>query len=91
MKHTITVQQGQTLADVAVQEYGTVEVMADIAILNNLPAHHMAEPGTLLRLPDINPAPGMAQRVKAQGIQPASRTNRDEFRVFSSVFDTTFA
>lgn len=91
MKHTVTLQQGQTLADIAIQEYGTIEVLMDIAILNGLGADASLPTGTVIRLPDLNPEPRMAERVKAQAIQPATDPLADHFRIFAGTFDKTFA
>ncbi|MBQ8282417.1 MAG: hypothetical protein IJZ01_02440 [Paraprevotella sp.] len=91
MEHTVIIQQGQTLADIAIQEYGTIEALMPIALINSLPADATPAPDTTIRLPDINPAPATAERVKAQAIQPATAPMGDDYRVFALQFAPQFA
>lgn len=90
MKHTVTAQARQTLADIAIQEYGTLEALAPIIKLNPMPAHQALEAGTTVRLPDIDPAPAIRRRCQAEAVSPATALTPGMLRTFSPTFSPTF-
>lgn len=85
----VTVKDGQTLADIAVQEHGTWEAALDIAIENGVSLTDQPEAGAKLRLPEGAKANRvMASYCKAHEVSPA--TARDEsgtrLRIFGEEF-----
>ena len=48
----VTVKDGQTLADIAVQEHGTWEAALDMAMENGVSLTDTLEAGRTLRLPE---------------------------------------
>lgn len=89
----VTVKDGQTLADVAVQECGTWEAALDIALKNGVSLTDSQAAGTRLRLPDgVTENRVMKSYCKAHDVSPA--TERDEsgvkLRIFSGEFTKAF-
>lgn len=86
-------KDGQTLADVAVQECGTWEAALDIALKNGLSLTDSVAAGTKLGLPeDVTENRVMKSYCKARDVSPA--TERDEsgvkLRIFSEEFTKAF-
>lgn len=46
------VKDGQTLADIAIQEFGSLDALADIAMINGMAMTEVPDAGTVLQLPD---------------------------------------
>lgn len=69
----VIVFPGQTLADIAVQEYGTVEALPLIASANNLPMSADVEAGTELECPEKVYDLYLMNYAKVNNIKPATR------------------
>lgn len=82
------VKDGQTLADVAIQEYGSWEAMIDIARENNLSMTEVPNAGTELTMPDATWNRTMQNYCKSNDVSPA--TARDQGNVRLSIFDQEF-
>ena len=50
---TVTVLNGQTIFDIAIQSCGNVELAYDIALLNDIDVFSYPQPGTTLKVPDV--------------------------------------
>lgn len=70
---SVVVMAGQTLADVAVQEYGTIEALPLIAESNDIPMSADIEPGTRLECPEKTFDKYLQNYVKVNKIKPATR------------------
>lgn len=83
-----TVKDGQTLADVAIQEYGSWEAMIDIARENNMSMTEVPNAGTELTMPDATWNRTMQNYCKNNDVSPA--TARDQGNVRLRIFDEEF-
>lgn len=81
-------KDGQTLADVAVQEYGAWEALTEIAKLNNVSMTDVLDAGELLTLPDGTWNRAMESYCKANRVSPA--TARDSGGISMRIFDEQF-
>lgn len=84
-----TVKDGQTLADIAIQEFGTLEALPDLARVNSLSMSDVPSPGTVLALPETTYNLTMQRYCKAHDVSPA--TARDESGVSWGVFTSQFS
>lgn len=85
----VTVKDGQTLSDIAVQEYGTCEAALEIAMRNGLSLTDTPGAGTILRLPDkATENRVMATYCKAHGVSPA--TAKGESGRLAHIFTENF-
>lgn len=84
----VTVKDGQTLADIAIQEFGTVDALPDLARVNSLAMSDIPTVGALLILPDKSYNVTMQQYCKAHDVSPA--TARDESGISWGVFTKQF-
>ena len=82
------VKDGQTLADIAVQEFGTLEAITDIAVMNGIGVSDVPDAGTVLLLPDRVYDRVMQEYCKVNGVSPA--TVRDMSGVRLSIFSEQF-
>ena len=83
-----TVKDGQTLADVAIQEYGSWEAMIAIARENNVSMTEVPNAGTALSMPDASWNRTMQHYCKNNAVRPA--TARDQSNVRLRIFDEEF-
>ena len=83
-----TVKDGQTLADVAIQEYGSWEAMIAISRENGISMTEVPNAGTELTMPDANWNRTMQNYCKSNDVSPA--TARDHGNVRLSIFDEEF-
>lgn len=83
-----TVKDGQTLADVAIQEYGSWEAMIAIARENNISMTEIPDAGTELTMPDASWNRTMQNYCKNNDVSPA--TARDQSNVRLRIFDEEF-
>jgi hypothetical protein len=89
MGQTVTLRDGQTLFDVAIQEYGTTEAAVDIAWQNDLSLTDAVAAGTLLSMPrGLTVNRTMQVWCREQGVSPA--TARDAGGVTTGVFTPEF-
>lgn len=82
MPNTVTVHQGQCLADIAIQHCGDMTAIFEIAELNGLEITALVEPGSQLEVPDpYDPAlvkylaernhiPATGDAVEAETVRP---------------------
>ncbi len=86
------VKEGQTLMDIAIQEYGTCEVALDIAHLNNMSVTDIPATGKELILPDRVYNRAMMQHCKNNDVSPATADDNSNInlRVFTEQFTTEF-
>jgi len=82
------VKDGQTLADVAVQEFGSVEAMIAIAYKNNISMTEVPAAGTELVMPDSTWNKSMQNYCKNNDVSPA--TARDQSGIHLRIFDERF-
>ena len=87
----VTVRRRQTLSDVCLQVYGTIEGIIALARENNLSGELVA--GTVLQCPDVTYDNYMQDYVRKNGIIPATAYNgRGEIsqRIFTEQFTEEF-
>lgn len=88
----VTVLSNQTLTDVAIQVYGSVEGVFELARENGLQVTDRIEPGRVLEYQAskvINKQ--IVQYYAVQGISPATAFDKDlDSRIFDETFDLTF-
>lgn len=83
-----TVKDGQTLADIAIQEYGSWEAMMSIAQKNGISITDVPEPGTALTIPDGTWNMVMQSYCKNNDVSPA--TARDNGNIRLRIFGEEF-
>ena len=86
-------KDGQTLLDVAVQEYGTWEAALDVAAANGLSLTQVPAAGTPLQLPDGAKANRVtAEYCRTNGVSPATAYDSDgtRLRIFGEEFTREF-
>lgn len=88
----VIAKDGQTMADIAIQEYGSLEAVMEIARLNGMSVSETPGVGRTLKLPEGSWNKAMAGWCKAHGVSPA--TERDEsgvkLRIFTEEFSEEF-
>ncbi len=90
----VVVKDGQTLADIAIQEYGTIDAQPDLAMVNGLSVSETLETGMTLTLPDKVYDRRMQGYCKDHGIRPATqrdRTDATALRIFTKEFTKQFS
>lgn len=85
-------KDGQTLSDIAIQEYGSLEAVMELARVNGMSVTEVPSAGRVLTLPDGNWNKAMASWCKAHDVSPA--TARDDSgerdRIFTKEFTEEF-
>lgn len=87
------VKDGQTLADMAIQEYGALEAVVQIAIDNGMSVSDVPQAGTILHLHDKTYNRVMHDYCRAHSVQPATQRGYDTSasnRIFNEVFNDIF-
>lgn len=86
------VKDGQTLADVAVQEYGSWEAMIAIAYKNGISMTEIPAAGTELTMPDAVWNRTVQGYCKSNDVSPATARDMSGFRlrIFSAEFKDSF-
>ena len=69
----VKARAGQTLADIAIQEYGTLEAAMELARVNGLSLTDIPVPGSGIQLPDKVFDRAMARHCKEAGVSPATQ------------------
>ncbi len=72
---TVTVLNNQSLWDIAIQEYGTVEAVFELAQANGLSVTDTLTAGQVLNVPEVDPAltqPEIVDYYRRNGIRPAT-------------------
>lgn len=85
----VEVKDGQTLADIAIQEYGSLEALP---AANAIGMTDTLEAGSRLQLPDISFNRLIQQYCKANDVSPATERGMTDvkLRVFSGEFSPQF-
>ncbi len=94
MPNRVTIREGQSIWDVALQEFGTIEPARAILALNGYVIGQDIPVGTLLDLPPVDGSDERVQLVKALGVEPATgdlSLSPSPTGAFSSGFSTGFA
>lgn len=88
----VKVKSGQTLFDVAIQEFGTWEAAVDIAHINDMSVTEVPNTGSVLLLPDKVYNRTMMQHCKNNEISPATADDNSgiNLRIFTEQFTTEF-
>lgn len=88
----ITVKDGQTLADIAIQEYGSLEALPALALANGMAVSDIPTPGASLTLPDTTSGRSMQQYCKAHDVSPATARDGSQrsWGIFTRQFQTQF-
>lgn len=87
-----TVSDGQTLADIAVQQYGALEAVVRLAMDNGMAVSEAPPAGTRLRLHDGEYNRPMRRYCQAHGMAPATLRGDggQRARIFNETFNDTF-
>lgn len=86
----VTVLSGQSLADIAIQVYGSMEAVFTLALENGISVTDDLEPGQILFFSDENmPDKGIARHYAVNKIFPATSFAAG-MGVFDNSFDFTF-
>jgi hypothetical protein len=88
----VKVKDGQTLADIAVQEYGSMAAAMELARLNGLALTDIPTPGSGLQLQDAVYDRTMADYCKVNGVSPATQrdTSGVKLRIFTEEYTKEF-
>lgn len=89
----VKVKDGQTLADIAIQEYGVLEAVVQIAVDNGMSVSDVPQAGTMLHLHDKTYNRVMHDYYRAHSVQPATQRGYDTSasnRIFNEVFNDIF-
>ena len=87
---TVVVMAGQTMADIAIQEYGALEAVFDIAVENQLYITSRLQDGSTLRLPDVTYDAKRQNFCALNSIMPATEVQGGDCGVFSAEFTKEF-
>lgn len=87
---TVTVLEGQSLLDIALQELGSLEGAYNLAVLNGLSLTDSLAAGMLLQLPDVVDK-RIVNYYSERNIRPATMFDPvTKQRIFDDTFDFTF-
>lgn len=90
----VKVRDGQTLADIAVQEYGAIEALPALALANGRSMTGTLRAGDVLTLPDKVYNRLMRGYCKAHDVRPATQRDRSDetlLRIFTKEFTKEFS
>lgn len=87
-----TVKDGQTLADIAIENFGSWEAMIEIGRQNGISMTELPDAGTELAMPDAEWNRMMANWCKSNDVSPATARGGSRLRlgVFTEVFTKEF-
>ena len=89
----ITVKNNQTLADIAIQEYGTIEGVFLLAQANDISPTELLKTGQQLTRPDAVLNKEMENYCRKNGVSPATAQTADspiKLRIFTEQFTQQF-
>ncbi len=88
----VTVKDGQTIADIAIQEYGSLAAVVDLAKVNGWAVTDIPPVGTELALPDVEYNRSMKVYCKANEVEPATERDTSGLRlgIFTEEFTQEF-
>lgn len=72
---TVSVIANQNLADIAVQEFGSIDAVFDIALANDISITSSLSPGTTLLIPEVSYEVEIAQYFKGINKKISTNTN----------------
>lgn len=81
---------GQTMADIAIQEYGALEAVFDIAVQNKLSVTSVLQDGCTLMLPEVTYDAKKQNFCTLNKIRPATEVQGGDCGVFSIEFTKEF-
>lgn len=87
------VQAGQTLLDIAIQEYGTIEAASMLAKTNDISITDTLQAGQILEMPEKVYNSELADYCQRNSVCPAtseSNSNAIRLRIFSEQFTEQF-
>lgn len=88
MENKVTALAGQTLADIAVQETGTLESIFDLAMANNGGITDIPLPGAKLVVPETTAkVREIANYYRARNIRPVTRIEVESGTVDQDLFE----
>lgn len=86
---TVTVKNGQTMSDIAIQEYGDLSAVFLIAEENDISPSDNLTAGTVLRLPDVVVNKEMQDYCRNNDVSPATEVTVDSdiwLKIFTGQF-----
>lgn len=88
----VKVKDGQTVADISIQEYGSVKAAMELAKANGMSITDIPAPGSELRLQDVVYDKTMADYCKANGVSPATQRDASgvRLRIFTDEYTKEF-
>ena len=89
----VIVKPRQTMADMAIQVYGDIRAVVDIALNNGLSVTGDLLAGTVLHCPDVEYDRYLQNYVRKNAISPATETGRAgeiRLRIFTEEFTKEF-
>lgn len=88
----VKVKDGQTLADISIQEYGSMEAAMELARANGMSITDIPAPGSELQLQDAVYDKTMADYCRANGVSPATQrdTSGLKLRIFTEEYTKEF-
>ncbi len=86
------VKDGQTLADIAIQEYGSLSAVVELAKANGMAITDVPGAGAELSLPEKTYNKGMQNYCKANEVEPATERDTSGLRlgIFTEEFTKEF-
>lgn len=88
----VTVKDGQTLADIAIQEYGSLQAVVGLAQANGMAITDIPDAGREIILPDKTYNRAMQTYCKANEVEPATERDTSGLRlgIFTEEFTKEF-
>lgn len=77
----VTVQERQTLADIAIQVYGDIRAAVAIATANHISVTAELSAGMMIECPDISLNPYMQDYVRKNSLTPATELSDKEKQI----------
>lgn len=74
---TVTVLNNQSLNDLAIQEYGSIDGVMQLAVANGLSITDALKPGQVLEVPDFDGSADTVRYYKANALKPSSAVAED--------------
>ena len=87
---TVVVVDGQTMADIAIQEFGSLEAVGDMARVNGIPVTGTLIDGEVLKLPDNEYNAKMRKFCALNAVKPATEQENGGKGVFGTEFSNEF-
>lgn len=88
---TTSAKNGQTWADLAVEHYGTLEAVVDLAAANGAAVSDTPPVGTGIMLPPSTSRPAIVRELKQRDARPGTADVEETGRVFTQQYAEQFA